>query len=78
MNLDLTADKGELTVRDAWEGQHEVLAGGCAAGDRPSVTFFAASVSHYVLITVVIVFCGVLIFSVARAVSAALCISSPA
>jgi hypothetical protein len=27
MNLDLTADKGELTVRDAWEGEHEVHAG---------------------------------------------------
>jgi hypothetical protein len=29
MNLEVTADKGELTVRDAWEGQHEVHAGGC-------------------------------------------------
>jgi hypothetical protein len=27
MNLDLTADKGEITVRDAWEGEHEVHTG---------------------------------------------------
>jgi hypothetical protein len=27
MNLGLTADKGEITVRDAWEGEHEVHAG---------------------------------------------------
>jgi hypothetical protein len=34
MNLGLTADKGELTVRDAWEGQHEVHAGGFSVSWR--------------------------------------------